>query len=82
MVKVLSLARVRELVGIDALTPDASDLATVETVCQQLAARGDRWTLALEENRLLTAVSQTLTMLDHPVASGNEVAFFPSVTEG
>jgi molybdopterin synthase sulfur carrier subunit len=40
---------VRELVGTDSLTLDASELATVEAVRQQLAARGDRWALALEE---------------------------------
>ena len=78
MIKVLFFAQVRELVGTDALTLDASDLATVEAVRQQLAARGDRWALALEE----AAVNQTLTAFDHPVASGDEVAFFPPVTGG
>ncbi len=68
--------------GTDALTLDASDLATVEAVRQQLAARGDRWALALEEGKLLAAVNQTLTAFDHPVASGDEVAFFPPVTGG
>ncbi|PJX34175.1 molybdopterin synthase sulfur carrier subunit, partial [Klebsiella sp. A-Nf5] len=54
----------------------------VEAVRQQLAARGDRWALALEEGKLLAAVNQTLTAFDHPVASGDEVAFFPPVTGG
>lgn len=70
----------RELVGTDTLTLDASELPTVEAVRQQLAARGDRWALALEEGKLLAAVNQTLTSFDHPVASGDEVAFFPPVT--
>ena len=82
MIKVLFFAQVRELVGTDALTLDASDLATVEAGRQQLAARGDRWALALEEGKLLAAVNQTLTAFDHPVASGDEVAFFPPVTGG
>lgn len=64
------------------LTLDASELPTVEAVRQQLAARGDRWALALEEGKLLAAVNQTLTSFDHPVASGDEVAFFPPVTGG
>lgn len=80
MIKVLFFARVRELVGTDSLTLDASELATVEAVRQQLAARGDRWALALEEGKLLAAVNQTLTSFEHPVASGDEVAFFPPVT--
>lgn len=37
MIKVLFFAQVRELVGTDALTLDASDLATVEAVRQQLS---------------------------------------------
>ncbi|HDN2723380.1 TPA: molybdopterin synthase sulfur carrier subunit [Klebsiella quasipneumoniae] len=82
MIKVLFFAQVRELVGTDSLTLDASELATVEAVRQQLVARGDRWALALEEGKLLTAVNQTLTAFDHPVASGDEVAFFPPVTGG
>ncbi|MDQ6255236.1 MoaD/ThiS family protein [Klebsiella pneumoniae] len=65
MIKVLFFAQVRELVGTDSLTLDASELATVEAVRQQLAA-----------------VNQTLTSFEHPVASGDEVAFFPPVTGG
>ena len=36
MIKVLFFAQVRELVGTDSLTLDASELATVEAVRQQL----------------------------------------------
>ncbi|HBW8316512.1 TPA: molybdopterin synthase sulfur carrier subunit [Klebsiella pneumoniae] len=82
MINVLFFAQVRELVGADTLTLDASELPTVEAVRQQLVARGDRWTLALEEGKLLAAVNQTLTSFDHPVAGGDEVAFFPPVTGG
>ena len=82
MINVVFFAQVRELVGTDALTLDASELSTVEAVRQQFVARGDRWTLALEEGKLLAAVNQTLTSFDHPVAGGDEVAFFPPVTGG
>lgn len=82
MINVLFFAQVRELVGTDTLTLDASELPTVEAVRQQLVARGDRWTLALEEGKLLAAINQTLTSFDHPVAGGDEVAFFPPVTGG
>ena len=82
MIKVLFFAQVRELVGTDALTLDASEAATVEAVRRQLIARGDRWALALEEGKLLAAVNQTLTAFDHPVTAGDEVAFFPPVTGG
>lgn len=81
MIKVLFFAQVRELVGCDSLTLE-SEFQSVEALRQQLAARGDRWALALEEGRLLAAVNQTLVSFDHPVVSGDEVALFPPVTGG
>ncbi len=81
MIKVLFFAQVRELVGCDSLTLE-SEFSSVEALRQQLAARGDRWALALEEGRLLAAVNQTLVSFDHPVVSGDEVALFPPVTGG
>ena len=82
MIKVLFFAQVRELLGTDSLTLDPQGLTTVEAVRQQLIARGDRWALALEEGKLLAAVNQTLVDFDHPLNSGDEVAFFPPVTGG
>lgn len=81
MINVLFFAQVRELVGTDslALTPE---FATVEAVRQHLAALEGRWSLALEEGKLLAAVNQTLVSFDHPVVDGDEVAFFPPVTGG
>ncbi|MEK0169133.1 molybdopterin synthase sulfur carrier subunit [Pseudescherichia vulneris] len=81
MIKVLFFAQVRELVGCDSLTLE-SEFQNVEALRQALAARGDRWALALEEGRLLAAVNQTLVSFDHPVVSGDEVALFPPVTGG
>ena len=81
MIKVLFFAQVRELVGCDSLTLE-SEFPSVEALRQQLAAKGDRWALALEEGRLLAVVNQTLVSFDHPVVSGDEVALFPPVTGG
>ncbi|WP_297202442.1 molybdopterin synthase sulfur carrier subunit [uncultured Pluralibacter sp.] len=81
MIKVLFFAQVRELVGTDSLTLEPQSV-TVEALRQQLAARGDRWALALEEGKLLAAVNQTLVEGTHPVNDGDEVAFFPPVTGG
>lgn len=81
MIKVLFFAQVRELVGVDALELDAT-FPTVDALRQQLASRGDRWALALEEGKLLAAVNQTLVSMDHAIADGDEVAFFPPVTGG
>lgn len=81
MIKVLFFAQVRELVGTDSLALEAS-VGTVEQLRQQLASKGDRWALALEEGKLLSAVNQTLVESTHPIVDGDEVAFFPPVTGG
>ena len=81
MIKVLFFAQVRELVNTDSLTLDGT-FENVAALRAHLAAQGDRWALALDEGKLLAAVNQTLTAFDHPVASGDEVAFFPPVTGG
>lgn len=75
MIKVLFFAQVRELTGTDALDVPA-DFSTVEALRQHLAAKSDRWALALEDGKLLAAVNQTLVSFDHPLAAGDEVAFF------
>lgn len=81
MIKVLFFAQVRELVNTDALEVTA-EFATVEALRQHLAAKGDRWALALEDGKLLAAVNQTLVSFDNSLNAGDEVAFFPPVTGG
>jgi len=81
MIKVLFFAQVRELVDTDSLTLDAP-FENVAALRTHLAARSDRWALALEEGKLLAAVNQTLVEFNHPLTAGDEVAFFPPVTGG
>ncbi|SEK69769.1 molybdopterin synthase subunit MoaD [Kosakonia sacchari] len=81
MINVLFFAQVRELVGCDSLVSETV-FPSVEALRQHLAAKSDRWSLALEEGKLLAAVNQTLVSFDHPLSSGDEVAFFPPVTGG
>ena len=71
----------RELIGCDRLTLDEV-FPSVEALRQHLAARNDRWALALEEGKLLAAVNQTLVSFDTPLTDGDEVAFFSPVTGG
>jgi len=81
MIKVLFFAQVRELVNTDSLTLER-EFDTVEALRSHLAAQSDRWALALDAGKLLAAVNQTLVEFNHPVTSGDEVAFFPPVTGG
>ena len=81
MLNILFFAQVRELIGLDNLELPA-EYASVEALRAGLAERGDRWALALESDKLLAAVNQTLVSLQHPLQAGDEVAFFPPVTGG
>ncbi|HDX4050649.1 TPA: molybdopterin synthase sulfur carrier subunit [Enterobacter soli] len=81
MIKVLFFAQVRELVNTDSLTLETS-FDNVAALRAHLAGQSDRWALALDEGKLLAAVNQTLVDFNHPLKSGDEVAFFPPVTGG
>ncbi|MGL4861298.1 MAG: molybdopterin synthase sulfur carrier subunit [Enterobacteriaceae bacterium] len=81
MIKILFFAQVRELTGTSQMTMPAN-YPTVESLRAALSERGDKWALALESGRLLTAVNQAITDLSHPLSAGDEVAFFPPVTGG
>ncbi|MCI7479088.1 molybdopterin synthase sulfur carrier subunit [[Pasteurella] aerogenes] len=81
MLNVLFFAQTRELIGVDSLELPAS-FTTAEEVRAHLAAKGDRWALALEKGKLLVAINQTLSPLESAVKKGDEIAFFPPVTGG
>ncbi|RWR02157.1 molybdopterin synthase small subunit [[Pantoea] beijingensis] len=81
MINVLFFAQVRELVGVDRLNVEAG-VDSVEALRLMLIERGERWALALESGKLLSAVNQTLVPPHHPLTDGDEVAFFPPVTGG
>jgi len=81
MIKVLFFAQVRELTGTATLEVSA-DYPDVAALRASLAARDDRWALALTPGKLLAAVNQTLVPMTHPLHAGDEVAFFPPVTGG
>ncbi|SFM87913.1 molybdopterin synthase sulfur carrier subunit [Izhakiella capsodis] len=81
MINVLFFAEVRERVGTASLTLEAG-YPDVAALRDALAARDERWALALTPGKLLAAVNQTLVAPDHPLSAGDEVAFFPPVTGG
>ncbi|MGL5527161.1 MAG: molybdopterin synthase sulfur carrier subunit [Plesiomonas shigelloides] len=81
MIRVLFFAQVRELTDTGEIEV-AETYATAELLRAALAARSERWALALDKENLLVAVNQTLTSLSHPLQNGDEVAFFPPVTGG
>ncbi|MXP67520.1 molybdopterin synthase sulfur carrier subunit [Pantoea sp. Aalb] len=81
MIKILFFAQVRELIGISSLEVE-STYENIIALRDELAKKNIRWELALESNKLLTAVNHILVPMSHPLKSGDEVAFFPPVTGG
>ncbi|CAM3765608.1 Molybdopterin synthase sulfur carrier subunit [Vibrio aerogenes CECT 7868] len=81
MIKVLFFAQTREILGLDEIEVEGH-FATVQALRDSLATRSDKWALAMEPERLLMAVNQTIVQPEASVADGDEVAFFPPVTGG
>ena len=82
-VNILYFASLREALGCAGETVELPPgVATVAALRKHLAARSEAWA-ALETHRNLRfAVNQKVAGFDAPVASGDEVAFFPPVTGG
>ena len=82
--KILYFAWVRQRVGIaeETLSPP-SDVSSVRDLVAFLVSRGGNYAEAFKDlDRLRVAVNQEHVKLDHLVAPGDEVAFFPPVTGG
>ena len=60
-----------------------ADVATVGALVDWLKTRGPGYGEALSDLSVVRfAVNQDFAGLDHPLADGDEVAFFPPVTGG
>ncbi|HWV11372.1 MULTISPECIES: molybdopterin converting factor subunit 1 [unclassified Pseudomonas] len=82
MIRVQYFARYREALGLDGeQISDSQSFATLDALRQHLLARGGVWEVLAEQN-LMCARNQELCSLDEPLAAGDEVAFFPTVTGG
>ncbi|MEK1941765.1 MAG: MoaD/ThiS family protein [Pseudomonas sp.] len=82
MIRVQYFARYREALGIDAeQINNASAFTTLNALRLHLLGRGGVWQVLAEQN-LMCARNQELCSLEEPLADGDEVAFFPTVTGG
>ena len=82
MIQVQFFARYREAPGRDSeqLEWDAS-WQQIDDLRLRLLERGAEWAVLGEQN-LMCARNQELCSLNEPLADGDEVAFFPTVTGG
>ncbi|WP_152225505.1 MoaD/ThiS family protein [Pseudomonas sp. SCB32] len=82
MIRVQYFARYREALGLDGEQLNWSpSLASLDALRGLLLERGGAWAVLGEQN-LMCARNQELCSLDEPLADGDEVAFFPTVTGG
>lgn len=82
--KVLYFAWVRQRIGVGHETVTVPpEVATVAALVAWLRTRGPGYAEAFADTRAIRcAVNQEYVEPDHPVAPGDEVAFFPPVTGG
>lgn len=81
MIRVLFFAQVKEIAGV-ASVELSETFSDAESIRFHLSTQNDKWALALESDKLLVAINQTIASLDAVVKDGDEVAFFPPVTGG
>ncbi|MED5610465.1 MULTISPECIES: MoaD/ThiS family protein [Pseudomonas] len=82
MIRVQYFARYREALGLDGEQLGWSEaFAKIDDLRGYLLERGGAWQVLAEQN-LMCARNQELCALDEPLADGDEVAFFPTVTGG
>jgi len=84
MIEVLYFARIREDLDVEreqlVWQSGITDVAAlIEYLCSE---RASQWSTTLHQENLLVSVNQTMVHTDHPLADGDEVAFFPPVTGG
>jgi len=83
--RVLYFAWVRQKIGVaeEVLEPPPAAVRDVASLVEYLAARSPGHAAAFANRRQVrAAVNQEFATPDHPVAPGDEIAFFPPVTGG
>lgn len=82
--KLLYFAWVRERTGLaEEEVSRPAEVGDVAALIDWLKARGAGYRAALDDlSAVRVAVNQEYVGLDHPLADGDEVAFFPPVTGG
>ena len=83
MIEVKFFSSVREALGVADTRVEAVGIGSVAELVRALVSReGPIFAEVLGQKNMLIAVNQVMVKLNHAVADGDEVAFFPPVTGG
>ena len=82
MIKVVFFAGLREQLGCAELTIPSVHITTINALKLVLVELNPHWQVYFENKALLSAVNHDMVDGEHPIKSGDEVAFFPPVTGG
>ena len=75
-------ARLREELGTDKMTIEATPGLTAGDVLEDLASQGGAWTQLQGDQPVMIAINQAMAKPGNAVQAGDELAFFPPVTGG
>jgi len=82
MINIVFFAALREQLDCSDMSLNIDDTKTVNDVKQRLSDNNAQWQQIFSNTSLLSAVNHDMVDGNHPVQSGDEVAFFPPVTGG
>lgn len=80
---ILFFASLREQLDCDSEQwTELEGIQTAGDIKARLETRGEPWSSALANDRIIVSVNQEVSDLSSPVKLNDEVAFFPPVTGG
>lgn len=85
MIRVLFFGQLKEQLDCSAIDIEQDTIAspnTLRSLLEYLQAAYPKWADALRDKSVLGAINQVMVDSEHPLADGDEVAFFPPVTGG
>lgn len=83
-VKVLFFANFRELLDCSSINVELNTGASIIDLCHIIKNKGENWSTLFTnlKSNVKIAVNQEITIAEHQLKQGDEVAFFPPVTGG
>lgn len=81
--RLLFFASLREQLSTDKEDwPDLDNIITIHDVKLKLIERGEPWSSALANPRLIVSINQEVASMNDKVSLHDELAFYPPVTGG